>query len=100
MLEVEPDENEHQRVLEYLSMAYFAARMAVAGARQSGPKNSLIAPLEKLATDVEAQIRTVISLQEGEGEQFNEIIGRLNERFAGKPKLPLVPGFQAPANSC
>jgi hypothetical protein len=97
MLDVEPDENEHQRVLEYLSMAHFAARMAVAGARQSGPQNSLIAPLERLATDVETQVRTVIGLQEGEGEKFNEIIGRLNERFAGKLKLPLVPGFQSSA---
>lgn len=97
MLEVEPDENEHQRVLEYLSMAYFAARMAVAGARQSGPKNSLIAPLEKLATDVEAQVRTVISLQEGEGEKVNEIMGRLNERFAGKLKLPVVPDISVSA---
>jgi hypothetical protein len=93
MLDVEPDENEHQRVLEYLAVAYFAARIALAGARQSGSKNSLIAPIEKLAADVATQVRAVVNLQESEIAKTDEIIFRLNARFASRLKLQNVLGL-------
>jgi hypothetical protein len=100
MLDVEPDENEHQRVMEYLAVVHFSAKMALAGARQSGPKNSLIAPLEKLAADVEAQVRTVVTLQKRDADKTDEITIRLNDRFATKLKLPQVLGLCAFAKQC
>lgn len=100
MLDVEPDENEHQRVMEYLAVAHFSAKMALAGARQSGPKNSLVAPLEKLAADVEAQVRAVVTLQKSDADKTDEIIIRLNDRFATKLKLPPVLGLCAFAKPC
>lgn len=93
MLDVEPDENEQQRVIEYLAVAHFAARMALAGARQSVPKSTLIAPLEKLAADVETQVRAVVTLQKSDGDKADEILSRLNDRFATKLKLPQVLGL-------
>lgn len=95
MLDVEPDENEQQRVIEYLAVAHFAARIALAGARQSGPKNTLIAPLEKLAADVETQVRAVVTFQKSDVDKADEILFRLNDRFATKLKLPPVPSLCA-----
>jgi hypothetical protein len=65
VLDVEEDESEHHRVLEYLAFANYAAQIAVAGARSVGPGNPLLKPLDLLAKDVETQVRAVISRQEG-----------------------------------
>lgn len=90
VLDVEEDESEHHRVLEYLAFAHYAAQIAVAGARSTGPRNPLLKPLDHLAKDVEIQVRAVISLQEEDVQAIAEINDRLNERFTDRLGLQPV----------
>ena len=90
-LDVEADESEHHRVIEYLAFARFAAQIAVAGARSTGPGNPILKPLDQLAKDVETQVRAVISLQEDDTHEIGEINDRLNERFTVRLALDPIP---------
>lgn len=90
-LDVEADESEHHRVLEYLAFTRYAALIAVAGARSTGPGNPILKPLDQLAKDVETQVRAVISLQEDDTHAIGEINDRLNERFTVRLALDPIP---------
>lgn len=90
-LDVEADESEHHRVLEYLAFTRYAAQIAVAGARSTGPGNPILKPLEQLAKDVETQVRAVISLQDDDTHAIGEINDRLNERFTVRLALDPIP---------
>jgi len=90
-LDVEADESEHHRVIEYLAFARFAAQIAVAGARSTGPDNPILKPLDQLAKDVETQVRAVISLQQDDTHEIREINDRLNARFTVRLALDPIP---------
>lgn len=90
-LEVEADESEHHRVIEYLAFVRFSAQIAAAGARSTGPGNPILKPLDQLAKDVETQVRAVISLQEDDAHEICEINDRLNERFTVRLALDSIP---------
>ena len=89
-LDVQADEGEQQRVLEYLAVARYAAHAAVTGARAAAPGNPVLKPLGRLAKDVDAQVKAVIDLQADDVHVFGEINDRLNERFTERLGLPTV----------
>ncbi|MBN9278768.1 MAG: hypothetical protein J0I57_14240, partial [Hyphomicrobium sp.] len=91
VLDVEADEEEQRRVLEYLAVARYAAHIAVTGARAAAPGNPVLKPLEQLAKDIDAQVRAVIYMQADDVQVIGEINDRLNERFTEKLGLLTVP---------
>ncbi|WP_022698117.1 hypothetical protein [Euryhalocaulis caribicus] len=90
-LDVEADESEHHRVLEYLAFARYAAQIAVSGARSTGLDNPILKALDQLAKDVETQVRAMISQQEDDTLAIGKINDRLNERFTVKLMLDPIP---------
>ena len=84
VLDVEPYENEHQLVLEYLAVARYEAHIAAAGARSTGLDNPFLKPIDQLIKDVDAQAAAVIYLQKDAVQEIAEINSRLNERFTAK----------------
>jgi hypothetical protein len=90
-LDVEADESDHHRVLEYLAFTRYAAQIAVSGARSTGPDNPVLKPLAQLAKDVEIQVRAIIARHEEDLQAVGQINARLNERFSTKLALPTVP---------
>ncbi|OAP35838.1 hypothetical protein AU381_16790 [Sinorhizobium glycinis] len=91
ILDVEADENEQQRVLEYLAVARYAAHAAVTGARLATSANPVLKPLAQLAKDVDSQVKAVIQFQANDMQVCTEINARLNERFAKKLGIAAVP---------
>nr|WP_321981835.1 hypothetical protein [uncultured Cohaesibacter sp.] len=88
-LQVAQDETEQKRVLEYLAMADWAARAAVA-ATSSHPKAiKLLSLLDNLANALATQIASIISDIEEDAAYFKELISKLDERFADR--LALTP---------
>lgn len=90
ILDVEADEDEQQRVLEYLAVARYAAHAAVTGARLATSANPVLKPLAQLAKDIDSQMRAVIQFQANDMQVCTEINARLNERFAKKLGIEAV----------
>ncbi|MGF6862727.1 hypothetical protein ABIE69_003317 [Rhodobacteraceae bacterium MBR-64] len=80
-LQVAQDDNEQKRVLEYLAVAAWAARAAVAAAALHPKTVDLRRPLESLAKALATQVTLVIEAVDEDRRYFNELTSRLDERF-------------------
>jgi hypothetical protein len=86
-LQVAQDETEQKRVLEYLAMADWAARAAVAAAASHPKTIDLRRPLGNLAKALATQVASVIKDFEEDKAYFNELLSKLDERFADRLAL-------------
>jgi hypothetical protein len=84
-LEVEGDEGDHQRVLEYLTCAYYASQVARVAAA-SFPKSAVIRkPLEAVAS----QIREHVIVVSGSYDEDRQFVQSLLEKFNGRFSVAL-----------
>lgn len=81
-LRVEQDETEQKRVLEYLSMADWAAKEAVLAAKSHPNSANLRVPLDGLAKALQTQVELILGSVEEDRHYFGEMSLRLDERFA------------------
>lgn len=86
-LRVAQDETEQKRVLEYLAMAAWAAKAAVAAAASHPKTVDLRVPLESLAKGLATQVSLVIETVDEDRHYFGELTSRLDERFADRLAL-------------
>ncbi|WP_171177351.1 hypothetical protein [Ruegeria sp. HKCCD8929] len=86
-LQVAQDETEQKRVLEYLAVADWAARAAVAAAASDPKTTELRRPLGNLAKALAAQVAVAIKDIEGDKAYLNELLLKLDERFADRLAL-------------
>jgi len=80
-LTVEPDESEQQRVLEYLAFSNWAAKAAHAAVLSHKKAGALRGPLERLIASLTAQTQTLLSVFDGDRAYFDDITGKLEDRF-------------------
>ncbi|MEO6216660.1 MAG: hypothetical protein ABIO86_11560 [Sphingomonas sp.] len=80
-LEVENDEAEQQRVVEYLALSNWAAKAAYAAVLTNEKAASLRTPLERLMTSLMAQTQSILTLVENDQTYFDEMTGHLDQRF-------------------
>ncbi|GGM10403.1 hypothetical protein GCM10011534_35670 [Pseudooceanicola nanhaiensis] len=80
-LQVEDDESEHTRVLDYLATAKFAAQMAVRGAQSSRSLAPIQKALGALSADLETQIKAIAASDEADLARLQELDGKLASRF-------------------
>lgn len=88
-LRVAQDETEQKRVLEYLAMAAWSAKAAVAAAASHPKTVDLRGPLERLAKGLATQVSLVIEAVDEDRHYFNELTSRLDERFADRLALKM-----------
>ena len=81
-LQVEADESEHSRVLDYLATAQFASRAALEGALSDTGPMALRKPLAMLAKDLGSQIEGVIGSNQDDQSHLDNLLEKLEERFA------------------
>jgi hypothetical protein len=81
-LQVEADESEHSRVLDYLATAQFASRAALEGALSDTGPMALRKPLAMLAKDLESQIEGVIGSNQDDQYYLEALHKKLEDRFA------------------
>ena len=81
-LQVEADESEHSRVLDYLATAQFASRAALEGALSNTGPVALRKPLAMLAKDLESQIEGVIGSNQDDQSYLDALQKKLEDRFA------------------
>lgn len=86
-LTVEPDESEQQRVLEYLALSNWAAKAAHAAILSQKKAGALRGPLERLIAALTAQTQTILSVLADDRAYFDEISGKLDERFEDRLRL-------------
>lgn len=85
---VEPDESEQQRVIEYLALSNWAAKAAYAAVRSQKKATALRAPFERLIGSLAAQTQTILSIVESDRAYFDDIYGKLDNRFLDRLGLP------------
>lgn len=90
LLDIEGNEDEQQRVLEYLAVAHYAVNAAVAGAEAASHVNPILKPLKQLARNVDVQIQSVTSLCKKDAHVISEINDKLNERFSSQLGLETI----------
>ncbi|MBK6708005.1 MAG: hypothetical protein IPG54_11225 [Sphingomonadales bacterium] len=83
-LTVEPDESEQQRVLEYLALSNWAAKAAHAAVLSHKKAGALRGPLERLISALTLQTQTILSVFADDRAYFDEISGKLDERFGSR----------------
>jgi hypothetical protein len=88
-LQVAQDETEQKRVLEYLAMADWAAKAAVAAAASHPKTVDLRGPLESLAKGLSAQVTMIVGVVDEDRQYFNQLINMLSERFANRLALTI-----------
>ena len=81
-LQVEADESEHSRVLDYLATAQFASRAALEGALSDTGPMALRKPLAMLAKDLGSQIEGVIGSNQNDQNYLEALHKKLEDRFA------------------
>jgi len=81
-LQVEADESEHSRVLDYLATARFASRAALEAALSDTGPMALRKPLAMLAKDLESQIEGVIGSNQDDQNYLEALHKKLEDRFA------------------
>jgi len=87
-LTVEPDESEQQRVIEYLALSNWAAKAAYAAVLSNKKAATLRVPLERLIAALSAQTQMILSIVESDRAYFDEITGKLDERFGERLGFP------------
>lgn len=87
-LTVEPDESEQQRVIEYLALSNWAAKAAYAAVLSNKKATTLRVPLQRLIAALSGQTQMILSIVESDRAYFDEITGKLDERFAERLGLP------------
>lgn len=81
---VEPDESEQQRVIEYLALSNWAAKAAYAAVQSHKKATALRVPLERLVVALTTQTQTIMSVVESDRAYFDDISGKLDDRFGGR----------------
>jgi hypothetical protein len=87
-LTVEQDESEQQRVIEYLALSNWAAKAAHVAVLSNKKATALHAPLQRLIAALSAQTQTILAVVESDRAYFDEITGKLDERFGERLGLP------------
>ena len=87
-LTVEPDESEQQRVIEYLALSNWAAKAAYAAVLSNKKATTLRVPLERLIAALTSQTQMILSIVENDRVYFDEITGKLAERFGDRLGIP------------
>jgi hypothetical protein len=82
-LQVEADESEHSRVLDYLATAQFASRAALSGAMSDAGPVALRKPLAVLAKNLQTQIEGAICSDKEDQLHLETLGKKLEVRFAG-----------------
>lgn len=85
---VEPDESEQQRVIEYLALSNWAAKAAYAAVQSHKKATALRVPLERLVTALTTQTQTILSIVESDRAYFDDISGKLDDRFGDRLGFP------------
>lgn len=89
-LDIYLEEAEHQRVLEYLAFARYAAHIAFSGAKSTGSVNPLLKPLGGLAADIDTQVLAALGNDREDIKEINQINSRLNDRFSSRLGLQSI----------
>lgn len=81
MLDVEADEAEHTRVLDYLATARFAARAAVKGAVASPALAPIQRKLKEIAADIDTQVKAIAESNDSDSACLAGLEEKLETRF-------------------
>ena len=81
-MQVEQDETEQKRVLEYLAMADWGAKAAVIAARSDPKAVDLRGPLGGLAKALHAQVELILGDVSEDIQYFEQLHSKLDERFS------------------
>ncbi|UWQ61939.1 hypothetical protein K3723_13880 [Leisingera caerulea] len=81
-LDVEDDESEHTRVLDYLAAARFAAHAAVQGAEASPSLTPIQAKLAAIAADLDTLVKAIAERDAADQARLNDLGAKLDARFA------------------
>jgi hypothetical protein len=88
-LQVEQDEAEQKRVMEYLALADWAARAAVQAVKANPKAMELRGPLERLAITLQSQVLLILGDVAEDGQYFAQLHAKLDERFSARLGLYL-----------
>lgn len=80
-IRLEEDENEQDRILEYLAVAYFAAQVAKQAVEGHPRADVLRKPMDRLAVDIAQQSSLTINGRKKDQEYFGTMLQRLEGRF-------------------
>jgi hypothetical protein len=83
-LEVEPDDSEQLRVIEYLALANWAGAAAHRAVLSIPRARSLVGPLTGLLATLRAQTEAILSAVPADKTYFDTICAKLDERFAAR----------------
>jgi len=81
-LQVEQDETEQKRVMEYLALANWAARAAVQAVKANPKALELRGPLEGLAKALQSQVSMILGDVAEDKHYFAQLYTKLDERFS------------------
>ncbi|WP_204114583.1 hypothetical protein [Shimia biformata] len=81
LLDVEADEAEHTRVLDYLATARFAARAAVKGASASPALAPIQRKLKEIAADIDTQVKAISKGNDSDSASLAGLEEKLETRF-------------------
>lgn len=88
-LQVEQDEAEQKRVMEYLALADWAARAAVQAVKANPKAMELRGPLERLAITLQSQVLLILGDVAEDRQYFAQLHAKLDERFSARLGLNL-----------
>lgn len=83
-LQVEQDEAEQKRVMEYLALAGWAARAAVQAVKANPKAMELRGPLERLAITLQSQVLLILGDVAEDRQYFAQLHAKLDERFSAR----------------
>lgn len=81
LLDVEADEAEHTRVLDYIATARFAARAAVKGASASPALDPIQKKLKEIAADIDTQVQAISKGNDSDSASLAGLEEKLETRF-------------------
>jgi len=88
-LQVEQDEAEQKRVMEYLALADWSARAAVQAVKANPKAQELRGPLEGLAKILQSQVLLILGDVAEDKQYFVQLHAKLDERFSARLGLQL-----------
>jgi hypothetical protein len=88
-LQVEQDEAEQKRVMEYLALADWASQAAVQAVKANPKAMDLRGPLEGLAKTLQSQVSLILGDVAEDKQYFSQLHAKLDERFSTRLGLQL-----------